>query len=201
MIRITTTAMVPVLIAAIVIPAFIGGCEAITNAAKLKIPITVTVYPKTDNPSVPFVDEDCADLSTNSDFIENKDSFEGATVKEMYILINQLTDPVFTSGALTDQAFTNVRVSLVFDPIYGDPKVYELGLLTNVNLASILGPAGGSPMFVPKGPDADAAVALILDRPKFCVRVDYGVMNTGPATATFIEGKVDITINFEASAI
>jgi len=180
---------------------FISSCDAITNAAKLKIPITVTIYPKGDNPVIPMTDEDCADLSTNKDFIDNKDQFEGATVKDLSVLITDLTNPVFASGTVNDQVFSHVKITLVFDPAYGDPNVYEIGTLTNVSLASVLGPAGGTPLMIPKSTGADAAVALILQRPKFCVSVDYGPMNTGAASATFIQAKVDLTINFEASAI
>lgn len=186
---------------AMVCAMFIGGCEAITNAAKLKIPITVSIHPKSDNPVIPFVDEDCADLSTNKDYLDNKDQFEGATVKELKVLIDQLVNPVFTSGTLADQKFTYVRVYLVFDPIYNDPQVYEIGGLTDVSLAGMYGPAGGTALVIPKSSGADEAVKLILQRPKFCVRVDYGAMNTGPASATHIEGTVDLTLNFEASAI
>jgi hypothetical protein len=183
------------------LPALIGGCEAITNAAKLKIPIPVAFTLKADNPSIPFNSEDCTDLSTNTDYNNNKDSFEGATVKDITILVTDLTDPIFTSGTIADQQFTNVRVTMVFDPSYGDTKVYELGTLSNVSLAAIHGPTGGTAMNVPKGSDADVAAALILNRPKFCVRVDDGALNTGPASAKHIEAKVELTINFEASAI
>lgn len=178
-----------------------GGCDAITNAAKIKIPIEVKVYPKSDNPNIPMVDADCADLSTNKDYIDNKDQFEGATVKDVSAIITDLVDPVFASGTANDQVFTNITVHLTFDPSYGDPTVYEIANLTNVSLPGVLAPMGGTPLMLPKSPGADAAIAKILQRPKFCVSVNYGPMNTGPATAKFIQATIVLTVNFEASAI
>lgn len=199
--RVSIRSLVFSLVTVMLVGTLIGGCEAITNAAKFKVPITVTIHPKSDNPVVPFVDEDCTDLSTNKDFIDNKDKFEEATVKEIKVLISQLVDPEFTSGSIADQYFSHIKVYLTFDPIYNDPTVYEIGVLQNISLASILGPIGGTPMIVPKSSGADAAVSLILHRPKFCVSVDYGAMNTGPARAKFIQADADLTISFEGSAI
>ncbi len=185
----------------VLMPALIAGCDALTKAATVKVPITVTVYPKGNNVTIPLVQQDCADLSTNKDYLDNKDRFKDARINKLEGLISQLVNPSFASGSLNDQVFTFVKVFLVFDPIYMDSKVYEIGTISNLSLASVYGPGGGTPIEITKTADADKAAKLILERPRFCFQVQYGPLNTGPATADFIEAKVDITIDFEASAL
>ena len=174
-----------------------SGCEELANATTFTVPITLTVSPESNNPTIPKTDQSCTDMSTNTSFMDNKDKISGGTVKEAFFQIIDLKDPVFTSGTIADQSFTTCSFTLTFDPSYVDVKVYNLGTFTNVKLSDLL--AGR--MAVPVSTDFEEAIKLIPRRPKFCFNAVYGTLNTGPATASHIQGKLDVTINFEAKAL
>jgi len=173
------------------------GCEEISNAATFDVPITITVRPASDNPTIPNVDTSCTDMSTNQDFMDNKDKIDGGTVKEAFFQITSFIDPVFTSGTSATQIFSTCAFTLTFDPVYMDTRVYNLGTFTNVPLGDLL--AGR--MAVPVSADFEAAINLIPRRPKFCFQAVYGALNSGPASASRIEGKLDVTVNFKAKAL
>ncbi|GMV53669.1 MAG: hypothetical protein D8M52_09340 [Chlorobi bacterium] len=196
--RINILRVLAVLIAVISAPLFINGCDLLADATTINVPITVTINPASDKPSLPNVSEDCVDLSTNQDYIDNKDKFKGATIKSIAGIITNLNNPVFTAGTLAEQKLSFIKVHLVFDPIYQDNKVYEIASVSNVALRDVLASEGAAPMNIAVTPDANSAARLILERPKFCFRISYGTMNTGPVTADFIKSKFDIIINFEA---
>ncbi|MCX6139893.1 MAG: hypothetical protein NTX15_03540 [Candidatus Kapabacteria bacterium] len=174
-----------------------SGCEEISKAATFSVPITISVSPKSDNPTIPKTDQSCTDMSTNKDFMDNKDKISGGKVKEAFFQITTLTNPVFTSGTAADQTFSTCSFTLTFDPVYGDARVYNLGTFTNVKLSDLL--AGR--MAVPVNTDFEDAIKLIPRRPKFCFNAVYGSFNTGPASASFIQGKLDVTIDFSVSAL
>jgi hypothetical protein len=147
--------------------------------------------------NLPTSQVDCKDLSADSDFNDNKDRIKSGNVKEAFFQIERLDGPVFSSGNIIDQAFTNCSFSLIFDPAYGDPKEYNLGTFTNVSLSALM----ADRMSIPLSPDIVTAINLIPSRPKFCFKASYGPLNTGPATASYIGGKLDVVIDFQASAL
>lgn len=173
------------------------GCDAINAAATLKIPITVTVRPTGTDVNLPTTSVDCKDLGADSDFNDNKDRIKSGNVKEAFFQIERLDGPVFASGTIADQAFTTCTFALVFDPSYGDPKEYHLGTFTNVSLAALM----ADKMSIPLDTDIVTAINLIPSRPKFCFKATYGALNTGPATATFIGSRLEVVLDFQASAL
>ncbi len=175
----------------------LSGCEEIAQAATLKIPITISLEPESTSPSIPKTDQSCKDLSSEKDLIDNRDKISGGTVKEAYFQITDLMNPRFASGGTDDQVFTRCSFTLVFDEQYGDTKTYQLGTFVNVRLADLM----NGRMAIPVSSDFNEAIKLIPRRPKFCINAVYGSFNTGPATASFIKGKIDVVIDFEASAI
>ncbi|MBK6292206.1 MAG: hypothetical protein IPP80_06930 [Ignavibacteria bacterium] len=174
-----------------------SGCEELANATTFTVPITITVRPESNNPSIPKTDQACKDMSTETSFMDNKDKISGGKVKEAFFQIIDLTDPVFASGTINDQIFTSCSFTLTFDASYGDVKVYNLGTFTNVKLSDLI----AGKMAVPVSADFEEAIKLIPRRPKFCFNAVYGSFNTGPASAAHIQGKLDVTIDFEASAL
>ncbi|NQW30029.1 MAG: hypothetical protein HQ472_05900 [Ignavibacteria bacterium] len=173
------------------------GCDAINAAATFKIPITVTVRPTGVNPTLPTTNISCEDLSTNTDFSDNKDKIKSGNVKEAFFQIERLDDPIFTSGVIADQVFTVCTFVMVFDPIYGDMKEYQLGTFTNISMQDLI----TSRMPITLNSDIVAAIGLIPSRPKFCFKATYGPLVSGPASASFIGGKLDVVLDFTASAL
>jgi len=171
------------------------ACEEISNAATIKVPITVTVHPESINPSIPQTDVDCYDLSTNKDYNDNKDQIEGGELKSAAFQIIQLDNPTFD---VNTAVFSSVSFTLMFDPAYEDPKVYQLGNFTNISLASLL----AGKVNVPLNDDVKEAINLIAKgRAKWCINAVYGPFVHGPGSADYLKGELDMTIDFTAKAL
>lgn len=184
---------------ALVVGSFLtSGCDQLTEALDIKVPTTITLEPESVNATLPKTEVSCEDLSDNSDLMKYKDNIKGGSVTSATFAIQTLTNPVFTSGAIADQVFNNVSCTMTFDPSYGDTKVYTVGTLNNVKLSDML---DGNKITIPVSSDFNNVVKLIPQRPKFCFALSYGTLNTGPATAAYIKGKLEIKLNFEANPL
>jgi hypothetical protein len=174
------------------------GCDKLTEALDIKVPTTITLEPESYNATLPKTEISCEDLSDNSDLMKYKDNISGGSVSSATLGIESLQNAVFTSGTTADQVFTNVSCTMTFDPSYGDTKVYTVGTLSDVKLSDML---NGNKVSIPVSPDFNNVVKLIPQRPKFCFNLSYGNLKSGPATASYIKGKLEIKINFDASPL
>lgn len=175
----------------------ITGCEELAQAATIRVPITLSVSPASDNPAIPTTNTSCYDMTTEKDFMDNKDKIEGGSVKEAFFRVTSLDNPTFTSGLLASQVFTTCAFTLTFDAAYGDTRVYNLGTFTNVNLGDLM----ASRISIPVNADFVDAIKLIPRRPLFCFHAVYGPLQSGPASAVRLEGKLDVTIDFEVNPL
>lgn len=168
------------------------GCEEITDAATINVPMTVDLYPTSINPNVPEVDNDCVDLSEDSDYNDNKDKIKGGELKSITFQITELTQPQFDPQTAV---FSTVTFSLKFDESYGDNKVYNLGTFNNVAVKDVM----NAPMNIPVTNDAKQAIDLIArGRAKFCTECSYGPFTSGPGGAAFLKGHLQLKIDFKA---
>jgi len=173
----------------------VSGCDALTDATTVDVPIDIKVYPQSINPSIPQVDEDCVDLNSIKDYADNKDMIKGGSLQRITFQVTDLQNPSFDPQTAVMQT---LDLTLEFDASYGDPKVYNLGSFTDLAFAS----AYGAPMTVPVTDDAKAVITKILaGREKFCVKASYGPLTSGPASATFLKGALIMTVKFEASVL
>lgn len=168
------------------------GCEEITDAATINVPMTVDLYPTSINPNVPEVDADCVDLSEDSDYNDNKDKIKGGELKSVTFQITQLDQPQFDPQTAV---FSTVTFSLKFDESYADPKVYNLGTFNNVAVKDVM----NAPMNIPVTNDAKQAIDLIArGRAKFCTECSYGPFTSGPGNAAYLKGHLQLKIDFKA---
>lgn len=168
------------------------GCEEITNAATVKVPLTVDLYPTSINPTIPQTDVDCVDLSENKDYNDNKDKIKDGDLKSASFQIQELNGAQFDPQTAV---FSTVTFTLKFDEVYGDTKVYQLGTFNNVAVKTLL----EAPMNIPVTNDAKAAIELIArGRAKFCTECNYGPFTSGPGGADFLKGHLQLKIDFTA---
>lgn len=168
------------------------GCEEITNAATVKVPLTVDLYPESTNPSIPQTDVDCVDLTSNDDYNDNKDKIKDGDLKSASFQIDQLTGETFDRNTAV---FSTVTFTLKFDEVYGDSKVYQLGTFNNVAMKTLL----DGPMNIPVTADAKTAIELIArGRAMFCTECQYGPFTSGPGSATYLKGHLQLNIDFTA---
>ena len=175
----------------------ISSCEAITEAATVGVPITIELFPESINPTIPTEDVDCADMASFKDYQDNKDMIKSGEPKDAYFEIEELQNPTFNTAVAV---FSFVRFQLEFDASYGDSKVYDLGTFTNVSLQSLL----DGPVQVPITDDSRQAINKIVDgQEKFCVKAVYGAFNApiGAASASYLKGKLSLTIDFKAEVL
>lgn len=168
------------------------GCEEITDAATINVPMTVDLYPTSINPNVPEVDADCVDLSEDSDYNDNKDKIKGGELKSVTFQITQLDQPQFDPQTAV---FSTVTFTLKFDEQYNDSKVYNLGTFNNVAVKDVM----NAPMNIPVTNDAKQAIDLIArGRAKFCTECSYGPFTSGPGGAAYLKGHLQLKIDFKA---
>lgn len=168
------------------------GCEEITNAATVKVPLTVDLYPTSTNPTIPQTDVDCIDLTENSDYNDNKDKIKGGELKSASFELEELYGAQFDPQTVV---FSTVTFTLKFHEDYGDSKVYQLGTFTNVAMKSLF----DAPMNIPVTSDAKAAIDLIArGRAKFCTECQYGPFTTGAGSASYLKGHLQLKIDFKA---
>ena len=173
----------------------IAGCEALTEAASINVPIDIELYPESISPALPTLDMDCTDLAEIKDYQDNKDLISGGELTGITFQILELTAPDFPPSS---SSFTTVTFTLNFDPDYGDSKTYELGTFSDVNIGDLM----TSPMTIPVTDDARAALEKILEgQEKFCCTASYGPLNSGAGSADYLMGELILSIDFTASAL
>lgn len=172
------------------------GCDEITNATAIDVPITTTVTLVSNNPTLPTTSEDCVDLSANKDFNDNKDKIKGGTISKIGFQITDLQTPSFD---VATAVISNVKLQMVFAPEYGDNTVYEMGEFSNVKISDVI----TYNYNVNVNSAINTVIGLIPSRPKFCFRAVYGsIVGASTAqTASRIEGKLAVTFKFEVPTI
>ncbi len=173
------------------------SCDKVLDASSIGVPITVNFTAEAANATVPLVSEACADLTTKKAFNDNISLISGGTASDVTMMITELANPTFTSGTLESQIFTSVKLTLSFDPSYGDTRTYTLGEFTNVSLSQLM---SGKRSLVLHS-DANEAIAKMKTQPKFCVTTTYGPLLSGPARADKISATIDMTLKFEARVL
>lgn len=183
----------------------LNGCDAITKAAQIDVPVEITIPITGTGNFVPKTSSDCQDLSTNKDVMDNKDKIDGGTVSEAWILLSTVQDPVFSNPAvnMTNAMFSNVTFYLTFPADFGDTKQYKLGEFSNVKLSDLMMPGTkGKGYSVPVSSEVNAAISLIKTRLRFCTVSAYGTFQDGTtATAANVVGQIKFTIKFKVNTI
>jgi hypothetical protein len=193
----TRSASLAMLLSIAVLSISLLGCDAIIDAAAIDVPISVTITGEATNPTIPSADASCSDLSSQQAFADNVARIRGGSVSDVTLHITDLVNPTFTSGTLSSQVFSRVTLTLLFDPEYGDTRVYTLGEFTDVSLADLR----SAPRSLALHSDAGDACAKMSTQPKFCVTVSYGAFASGPARADYIRAVIGMKLKFEARTI
>lgn len=183
----------------------INGCDAITKATQIGVPVEITIPIAGTGNFVPKTSTDCQDLSTNKDVMDNKDKIAGGSVSEAWILLNTVQNPVFSNPSvnMTNATLSKVTFYMTFPPEFGDTKQYKLGEFSNVKLTDLMVPGtNGKGYAIPVSSEVNEAIGLIKDRLRFCTVSTYGTFQDGTtATSTNVAGQVKFTIKFKINTI
>lgn len=183
----------------------LDGCDALTKASQIDVPIEVSVPINGTGNVIPKTTTDCQDLSTNKDFMDNKDKIASGTVSQAYLFLNGPVNPVYSDPSVTtsNAIFSKVSFYLTFPAEYNDPKQYKLGEFTNVKLTDLMAPGTtGKGYSIPVSSDVNEAINLLRQRPKFCTVSAYGTLQNGAtAKADLLTGTLKFTLAFKVNVL
>ncbi len=180
---------------AIFVGGFAVGCDALSEATEVDVPIDITFWPESESLTIPHEQTDCVNMADIKDYADNKDAIESAELLKATFMIDDLRFPSFDPATAV---MTKVDFMLTFNEEYGDTRVYQIGTFNDIAIASVL----GTPKDIPLNSDANAAIQKILaGQEKFCVKAVYGPLDTGASDAGYLLTKIVLTVKFKASVL
>ncbi len=169
------------------------SCDELAKASEITVDMPIKFDINANATTLPNVQTNVVDVSTNSTFNDNKSRLKGVDLSTISMILTDYTGNPAASNAL----FSKISYTLRFDPIYGDDNVYTIGEFSNVYAADFLNTEKSIDV---NNASLNDVLDKLADRPKFVVSSSY-TLASGPGTISTMVGKVTMTFKLKAGVL